>query len=235
MMRYRAHIAVLHAVTLCLLLLDPAPASAGEPSFDCNKASSDDEIAICGSDQLSELDNLTAAGFQFLRLKLGRKEANRIARPMLKLRRACGGDVECIRSRQVEAVEAYRQLGAPLSLPGEMKASAPARVTAGDGMPIAIGACSDSTIEFIGGRVGDDDTFESGVAVGYRNGGGQVSYDRVPEILQSKVGDPVRICLVSIPSNCPPGDDRGRVYNTTNLRTGGIWETSDSAHNCGGA
>jgi hypothetical protein len=99
-------------------------------------------------------------------------------------------------------------------------------------LPTEIGACSETTIEDIGYRLGDPN---SGSAISYANGGGQVSYDTIPEIHRSRVGDPVRLCLVSIPEDCPPGDDRGKVYSATNLRTGESWEAPDSQHSCGGA
>ena len=102
-------------------------------------------------------------------------------------------------------------------------------------LPTRIGACSESTIRFIGGRLEGDAAFESGTAVQFDNDGAQISYDREPGVVNSRIGDPVRICLVSIPEDCPPGDDRGRVYATTNLRTGDSWEMPDSSHMCGGA
>ncbi len=76
---------------------------------------------------------------------------------------------------------------------------------------------------------------DSGSGVEFANGMGQVSYDVLPGIANSRVGDPVRICLVSVPENCPPGDDRGRVYSGTNLRTNETWTAPDSQHMCGGA
>jgi hypothetical protein len=99
-------------------------------------------------------------------------------------------------------------------------------------LPTVVGECSETTIEDIGYRLGDPD---SGSAISYANGGGQVSYDTIPEIHRSQIGDPVRLCLVSIPEDCPPGDDRGKVYSATNLRTGESWEAPDSQHSCGGA
>ena len=104
-----------------------------------------------------------------------------------------------------------------------------------DELPARVGACSETTISFVGGRLQGDDRFESGTAVQFDNGGMQISYDRVDGAANSRVGDPVRICLVSIPEGCPPGDDRGRIYVTTNLRTGTSWEMPDSSHMCGGA
>jgi hypothetical protein len=99
-------------------------------------------------------------------------------------------------------------------------------------LPTGIGQCSETTIEDIGYRLGDPD---SGSAISYANGGGQVSYDTIPEIHRSRVGDPVKLCLVSLPEDCPPGDDRGKVYSATNLRTGESWQAPDSQHSCGGA
>ncbi|HAN63287.1 MAG TPA: hypothetical protein DCQ79_05375, partial [Rhizobiales bacterium] len=73
-----------------------------------------------------------------------------------------------------------------------------------------VGECSETTIEDIGYRLGDPD---SGSAISYANGGVQVSYDTIPEIHRSRVGDEVKLCLVSVPEDCPPGDDRGKVYS----------------------
>jgi hypothetical protein len=112
--------------------------------------------------------------------------------------------------------------------------SVPAVVRA-DQLPTQVGECSESTIAMIGGRLEGDDTFESGTAVQFDNGGSQISYDRIDAVVNSRIGDPVRICLVSIPEGCPPGDERGRVYSTTNLRSGEAWELPDSSHLCGGA
>jgi hypothetical protein len=101
-----------------------------------------------------------------------------------------------------------------------------------DPLPTEIGACSETAIADIGYRLGDPD---SGSAISYANGGVQVSYDTIPEIHRSRVGDAVRLCLVSGPEDCPPDDDRGKVYSATNLRTGESWEAPDSQHSCGGA
>jgi hypothetical protein len=57
----------------------------------------------------------------------------------------------------------------------------------------------------------------------------------VPEAESSKPRDPVKLCLISIPKNCPPGDNRGKVYTATNLRTKKTFTLPDSQHSCGGA
>ena len=79
------------------------------------------------------------------------------------------------------------------------------------------------------------DTDSSGSAVTYANRGGQVSYSYIEAIAQSHIGDAVLLCLVSLPQNCPPGDDRGKVYSATNLRTNNSWTLPDAQHMCGGA
>jgi len=100
-------------------------------------------------------------------------------------------------------------------------------------LPIKVGQCSVTQIAELGSRL--EGVPDSGSAVRYENGGVQVAYDELPGMKGSRVGDRVRLCLVSIPEDCPPGDDRGRVYRAKNLRTGKSWEEPDAEHLCGGA
>ena len=100
-------------------------------------------------------------------------------------------------------------------------------------LPQRIGQCASTAIKNLSYRL--DGIPDSGSAVAYANGGTQVSYDVIPAIHRSRRGDPVRLCLVSIPRGCPPGDDRGRTYKATNLRTGESWSAPDAQHICGGA
>jgi hypothetical protein len=101
------------------------------------------------------------------------------------------------------------------------------------GLPKRVGDCAKTKIKSVETRL--ENAPDSGSAVSFRNGGYQVSYDTVPAIVHSKAGDPVRMCLVSIPKHCPKGDHRGKVYRTTNLRTHKSWKLMDSEHMCGGA
>jgi len=108
-----------------------------------------------------------------------------------------------------------------------------------EGMPKHTGDCLETKISNISNRLLDGTTGKpiagSGSAVEFANGGLQISYDQVPEVDKSQRGDPVKICLVSIPKNCPKGDKRGRVYKTNNLRSKDSWTLPDSEHSCGGA
>lgn len=96
-----------------------------------------------------------------------------------------------------------------------------------------IGECARSSVYNTGPRLVNSPT--SGTSIEFSNGIDLVSYDIVPAAQNSKSGDPVNICLISIPKNCPPGDDRGRLYTVTNLRTNRNFTMSDSQHSCGGA
>lgn len=75
----------------------------------------------------------------------------------------------------------------------------------------------------------------SGSKIRFRDGHENVGYDQVPAIDASRAGDPIRLCVRSLPVNCPAGDNRGIVYTAKNLRTARTWESSDSAHPCDGA
>jgi hypothetical protein len=150
-------------------------------------------------------------------------------RAWLKSRSECGKDVNCIRSSYKRRLGELAQRKFPLKSTAEIES----------GLPNAVGQCVETTILTISDRFGNDVRIDpndrSGTRVNFSNGGGQVSYAVESSIDRSKVGDKVRMCLVSLPKNCPAGDDRGRVYNTRNLRTGEAWTLSDSQHECGGA
>jgi hypothetical protein len=102
-----------------------------------------------------------------------------------------------------------------------------------------VGTCVRTTIREVSQRLEDGITHrpmpDSGSAVEFANGLYQVSYDQVPAVNQSRRGDPVFVCLMSLPDHCPPGDVRGKLYTTTNLRTEESWTLPDSEHGCGGA
>jgi hypothetical protein len=110
---------------------------------------------------------------------------------------------------------------------------------AADGLPIKVGDCVRTSIAGISQRLEDGRTHApialSGSAVRFANGLYQVSYDQVSGINKSRVGDPVSVCLIRLPKNCPPGDDRGKTYKTVNLRSHKSWILPDAEHMCGGA
>jgi hypothetical protein len=114
-------------------------------------------------------------------------------------------------------------------------ATARSEITPDDRLPTQILTCGGSVVTGIGPRLEGDTNFSSGTSVFFKNGGGQVSYDKIQAIINSRKGDHVMICLVFIPEHCPPGDTRGKIYTTTNLRTLESWTVPDSEHSRGGA
>jgi hypothetical protein len=118
--------------------------------------------------------------------------------------------------------------------PGTAPLSSAAQASAlAGGLPIQVGQCTLTSVKSVGTRL--EGTPGSGSAIEYADGGDQVSYDQVLGIDDSHAGDPIKLCLASLPQNCPAGDDRGKVYDATNLRTGETWSEADSEHSCGGA
>jgi uncharacterized protein len=211
------------------------PSQAAGPSFDCARATAPDEFAICADERLMQMDNLTAVGFNYLKRRYGSANAVRTAAPLLKTRQACGSDRDCILRAQLQAVQVFRSLGAPIAPPDWAQQGNISANEENQALPIAVGQCARSFITQIGGRLEGDGDFSSGTSVTFANGGSQVSYDKEQAIIRSRAGDPVSVCLVELPKDCPPGDDRGKVYKTTNERTGEAWVLPDSEHMCGGA
>ena len=88
-------------------------AAAQSPSFDCTKARLPDEIAICRTPELAELDDVIAAAYAYLKSTRGRAYADQIGIPFWRLRQACRYDTGCIRNVQAQAISAYQAAGAP--------------------------------------------------------------------------------------------------------------------------
>jgi len=129
-------------------------------------------------------------------------------------------------------------LPADRSNPPEPKPAEPAqdrRRAAPAPQPAAmqVGDCVETRVKAVSTRL--DGVADSGSAVSYDNGLYQVSYATVDAVEQSRAGDPVRLCLVAVPDDCPAGDERGKVYAATNRRTGLTWSLPDAEHMCGGA
>jgi hypothetical protein len=94
----------------------PTQPRSPTPSFDCAKARAPDEFAICSSVELSELDKAVAAGYEYVRAANGDLVARQINTPLFQARRACGSDVDCIKEKQIAAVNAYQNRGAPVNI-----------------------------------------------------------------------------------------------------------------------
>jgi hypothetical protein len=106
-------------------------------------------------------------------------------------------------------------------------------------LPAKVGECADTTITSITDRYGADlapanskKGADSGTIVRFSNSGVQVSLVKERAIARSQVFDKVNMCLVETPKDCP-AEIRGRVYKTTNLRTGESWSLANDVKSCG--
>jgi hypothetical protein len=88
--------------------------SPSQPSFNCARARTPDELAICSNAELSQFDNAVAVGYEYLRQANGDAVAKQTNTPLFQARRVCGADIECIKARQIEAINTYHNLGAPV-------------------------------------------------------------------------------------------------------------------------
>jgi uncharacterized protein YecT (DUF1311 family) len=189
--------------------------AAHAASFNCNQAAAPSEYAICGDPQLSQLDSAIGVAYG-QRLALD-PSIRQIQRGWLKARNiGCGKDRNCLRRLMNYELGWLRSGGRPSAA-----------------LPRSVGVCSLTTVSRVGTRL--DQTPGSGSDIMEANGAGQVSYDQMPAADVSRRGDPALVCLVGLPSDCPPGDDRGKTYAVANLRTLGAWSSADSEHMCGGA
>lgn len=202
-------------------------ALAQGPSFDCTKAETKDEVAICANAELSALESSYSAEYTLARQSQNGDGARIVAKAILQKRRDCGSDHGCIYG---VLTEGNNRLGTLRGADRDLMVTP----SASDGMPVKLGECATSKIVDIKARLGGGD-FQTGTEVRYQNGGFQVSYSEETSVIKSSIGDPVRICLVGLPEDCPEGDIRGRRYHTTNLRTNDSWLMLNAQHLCGGA
>ena len=101
----------LTAVAVSLILATPSFAA---PSFNCASATQPDEIVICGSAWLSDLDDVIATAYAWLKTLRGRPYADQTAIPHWRARQACQSDARCIEQREIEEIKAFQALGAPV-------------------------------------------------------------------------------------------------------------------------
>jgi uncharacterized protein len=233
------------AIALACAMICGNAARADGPSFDCRKASLPVEKSICADPQLSAIDALVAKAFSGFEPAFG-GDKRKIARALIADRNACGQDAACIVSAQNNALQTYGT--APswvqdynVALIGKKALDTAARHPGSPDRPLpsSIGQCAFTHITALTTRLGDDPLETAGPEAGslarFSNGGAGVSYDREPGLASAKVGAPVVMCLISIPRDCPEGDERGRLYYGVDLTIQGTWVLPDSQHLCGGA
>jgi uncharacterized protein len=191
-------------------------------SFDCAKAGNPSESAICANRALSSLDSQLGAAYT--QRVAANPALRQLERGWILVRDVgCGKDAACL-TRMTRTQLAWLKSGAAM----------PAT------LPRTPGTCSLSRIRAVGTRLGDGtglvgDDPGSGSMVVEANGAQEVFYDQIPAADRSRSGDPALVCLIELPQDCPPGDDRGKVYGVADLRSLGAWSGPDAEHSCGGA
>lgn len=227
---------------LLALAVSCGPALAA--SFDCTRAAAPDEIAICRDSKLSALDDLVARAYAQAHRTPGadgdpkdRADALADARAFQARKAGCKGDVPCLMSAHAGALEDLAIDGSSVAVPDwlaatDMVAAVPPETAT---RPRREGECVQTRVSDIGGRLEGDTDYSTGTSIAFADGARQVSYDKLAGIVGSRRGDPALVCLTSLPKHCPPGDDRGRSYTVTNLRTRQSWSEGEDQHRCGGA
>lgn len=184
------------------------------PSFDCSKAQHPGEIIVCSMPQLGYLDQRLSDEYKNAMARSNSEPAamkkSQIA--WIGQRNACQ-TAQCVSdayAQRLQVLDAY--VGNDIQ---------------------AVGHCMRDKIKSNGSRFRNDPL--SGTSVDYVSGHYGVSYGTIPQVFRSKPNDEVILCLQSVPTGCPPGDDRGKIYSAHNLRTNESWALQDSQHGCGGA
>ena len=98
--------------------------------------------------------------------------------------------------------------------------------------------CQNTTVTLATTRLesGGQPQYDSGVALRFANGVSAVDYQPGnPIAMREREGDKVQTCLYSVPKNCPPGDDRGKVYRVYDYRLQAAYYLPATQHSCGGA
>lgn len=116
MMMIRMSIAL--TIGAAALLLPAAAATAA--GFDCSKAASPDELAVCANPQLSALDSeMTGLWYAYSRVPMlmgmsGNRQDD--AEAFLARRKACGADIECLtKAYQERIAQLQKQISESLS------------------------------------------------------------------------------------------------------------------------
>jgi uncharacterized protein len=196
-------------------------------SFDCEKATTLVENVICADSEISSLDDTLLVAYRQAMASSSKTTAlKRDQQRWLKKRNLCK-DKTCLKNLYQQRIKALNQLN-PL--------------------PQKVGDCINSKIikkvtRFDGAIAG-----ETGgeVVVVLQDVGLYIqSIDHLSNSMNldkymystadfSK-GDKVKLCLAALPENCPPGDDRGKIYSVTNYKNRRSFVGIDSWHSCGGA
>jgi uncharacterized protein len=84
--------------------------AAQAASFDCGKAASADEIAICANPSLLQADDMVNQAYMAAVHAAGKRVARAKAQEMLEKRKACAADVKCIADIQNQSLQELQSI-----------------------------------------------------------------------------------------------------------------------------
>lgn len=216
-----------------------ALASGGHAaSFDCTKASSLVENVICSDSEISDLDDSLSLSYRNALANSDKASEIKVSqRNWLKKRNLCKNKA-CLRQVYVQRLNDLITF----------TPSAFSRSYNGN-LPKKVGDCTESFIikkstRFEGSVPGESGgevivSLENGISLYILIVSGIPSSVNMDEYMYSThdfvKGDKIKMCLVSLPKHCPPGDERGKTYSIFNYRSNKAFTGVDSWHSCGGA
>lgn len=236
------HVQRLGAVFAAIAILAAPDHARADPSFDCARATQADEFAICADPTLARVDSMVAEAYRGFVPDF--QSRGTVARALLRQRQSCGGDAHCILAAQYQTLQNFdapalwveNVLIAALSTRAADMIRSNARPAYR--RPEQAGECVRTRIESVTTRFGNalsSNNVQEGIAIRYAAGLGVVDYDRSWRMDHLAPGHDVVVCLMSIPFDCPQGDDRGRLYYNYHPGAQIQWIMTDTQHMCGGA
>ena len=203
--------------------------------FDCNKAATLVENAICSDDELSTLDESMVAAYRdaLSNHAEATKQIKDSQRVWLKKRNTCK-DTACLKKAYSQRLDELQ------NQPAQNKSNQ---------LPKKVGQCADMAIQDkvtrFEGAVAGESGGEVNVQLSDNLGlyllnvaglSGSANLDKYMYATSDFAkGDKVKVCLIELPTDCPKGDDRGKIYKVTNYKNKKSFTGVDSWHSCGGA
>lgn len=205
-------------------------------SFDCKKAATKVEKAICDNKELSGLDDEMAATYKLALTKGNVSTIKSAQKDWLQTRNSCATNNSGMNANINECIK--EQYNTRLS---DLKFLAY--------LPQKLKTCTDLSIDkkltrFDGATPGEVGG-EVFVVMQHQIGFFVTSVAGLPKDANADKymfdtkdfakGDKVEVCLTGIPHDCPPGDDRGKDYSITNYKNKKSFSGTPDWHSCGGA
>lgn len=196
--------------------------------FDCAKAATLVENVICSDNNISTLDETLSSSYRnALADANNAKNIKLDQRNWLKKRNSCKDKV-CLQRMYEQRINDLASVNS---------------------LPKKVGDCVDSSIAekvtrfegAIAGEAGGEVAVQlkNGVSLYIQSIANFPSSENADKYMFSTNdflnGDKVKLCLLELPTDCPKGDDRGKVYSVTNYKNNMSFVGVDAWHLCGGA